>query len=163
MNSNFEDPSLLAGKIAEAEARLDHLEQAIAEIGHPANYELKRRFAVLKIEGHALKRNFEESQNRGMPHDVRLEKIEALLHHIDREESSVAHEAGFLHQAAPSSMTFAIQTGAHLVDLARRGVKAVLGEHHPLGESAFVNHSRANLETEFGLPHAEEPTTPPER
>lgn len=151
MKYDPENPSPLAAKILEAETKLEKLELMIAEIGQPAGHELQRRLEVLKIEEKALKRNFEESQQRGEPDSVRLERIEALLRHIEREEASVEHDADFLHQAAPSSMTVAVQTSVQLVDLLGRGVKRVLGDHHPLGESVFVNHSHDSLADEFGL------------
>ncbi len=144
-------PSPLAAKIFEVETKLEKLAQEIAEIGQPAGQELQRRLEVLKIEEKALKRNVEESQLRGEPDSVRMERIEVLLRHIEREEASVEHDANFLHQAAPSSMTVAVQTSAHLVDLLGRGVKRVLGGHHPLGESVFVNHSHDNLTDDYGL------------
>jgi hypothetical protein len=146
-----ESPSLLEQKILEVEAKLEKLENEVTEIGQPAGRELKRRLDILKIEGKALARNFEESRKRGEPDSVRLAKIEALLHHIEDEESSVEHDADFLHQAAPSSVTVAVEAGAQLVDAVRSGFKRVIGNHHPLGESVFVNHTRANLESEFGL------------
>lgn len=151
MNIEPAHSSPLAAKILEAEAKLQNLEQEIAEIGLPAGQELRRRLEVLKIEEKALKRNFEESLHRGEPDSVRMERIEALLHHIEREEASVEHDANFLHQAAPSSMTVAVETSAHLADLVGRGVKRVLGTHHPLGESVFVNHSHDNLTKDYGL------------
>lgn len=151
MKSNPQESSLRAEKVIEVEAKLQQLGQAIEEIGQPAAQELRRRLEALKIEGNALKRNFEESLARGEPDSVRMEKIETLLRHIEREESSVGHAADFLHQAAPSSVTLAVEAGAHLVDLYRRGVKRVIGDHHPLGASVFVNHSHENLESEYGL------------
>ncbi|MEY3895712.1 MAG: hypothetical protein RLZZ214_1232 [Verrucomicrobiota bacterium] len=151
MNTQPENLSLLEKKILEAESKLQALEQEVEEIGQPAGHELKRRLDVLKIEAKALSRNFEESKNRGEPDSVRLEKIEALLHHIEDEEFSVGHDADFLHQAAPSSVTIAVETSAHLVDAVRSGFRRVIGDHHPLGTSVFVNHTHENLETEFGL------------
>ena len=151
MNIEPAHSSPLAAKILEAEAKLQNLEQEIAEIGLPAGQELRRRLEVLKIEEKALKRNFEESQHRGEPNELRMQRIEALLRHIEREEASVEHDANFLHQAAPSSMTVAVETSAHLADLVGRGVKRVLGTHHPLGESVFVNHSHDNLTKDYGL------------
>ena len=159
MKIDPEHSSPLAAKILEAEAKLEDLEQEIAEIGLPAGQELRRRLEVLKIEEKALKRNFEESQLRSEPDSARMERIEALLRHIEREEDSVEHDADFLHQAAPSSMTVAVQTSAHLVDLVGRGVKRVLGDHHPLGESVFVNHSHDNLTKDYGL--TDKPPSPP--
>lgn len=131
--------------------KLERLELEIEEIGLPAGFELRRRLEALKIEERALKRNFEESRLRGEPDATRMEKIEALLHHVEREESSVQHDADFLHQAAPSSMALAVQAGAHIVDLYRRGLKHVVGDHHLLGESVFVNHTHDNLTKQYGL------------
>ena len=159
MKFDPENMSPLAAKILEAETKLEKLEEEIAEIGQPAGHELRRRLDILKIEEKALKRNFEESLQRGEPDSVRLEKIEALLRHIEREEASVEHDADFLHQAAPSSMTFAVQAGAQVVDLVGRGMKRVLGNHHPLGESVFVNHSHDNLADDYGL--VDRDTPPP--
>jgi hypothetical protein len=148
---NPENPSPLESKIQEVEAKLEALEKEIAEIGQPAGHELKRRLEILKIESRALVRNFEESGNRGGSDSARLAKIEALLRHIEDEEFSVGHDADFLHQSAPSSVTLAVETGAHMVDAVRSGFRRVIGDHHPLGESVFVNHTHENLETEFGL------------
>lgn len=142
---------LLAEKIAEIEARLDRLEKEIDEIGLPAAYDLKRRFDALKIEDRALRRNFEESLARGEPDSVRLEKVVALLEHIENEEMSVENEAHFLHQSAPSSVTLAAQAAARMIDIYRAAMKKVLGDHHPLGQSVFVNHTHDNLAAEFGL------------
>ena len=154
-----EDPSLLAHKIEEAERKLERLELEIEEIGLPAGFELRRRLEALKIEEKALKRNFEESRLRDEPDSARMEKINALLTHIEREEASVRHEADFLHQAAPSSMGLAVQAGAHIVDLYRRGIKHVIGDHHLLGESVFVNHTHENLTSQYGL-RGPDSTTP---
>lgn len=163
MKTTREDPSLLAEKILEAEAKLERLEQAVAEIGQPAGHELRRRLDVLRIEENALKRNFEESRRRGEPDSVRMEKIEALLRHIEDEEFSVGHDADFLHQSAPSSVTLAVEAGSHLVDVLRHGMKRVIGDHHPLGESVFVNHSHANLTTQYGLDDPEIPSPAQDR
>jgi hypothetical protein len=163
MNIQTEISSLLEGKILEAEAKLATLEQAVKDIGQPAGHELRRRLDALKIENRALARNFEESRNRGEPDSVRLAKIDALLRHIVAEEASVGEDAEFLHQSAPSSMTLAVEAGAQMVDLYRKGLKHVIGDHHPLGASAFVNHTRENLESEFGLDHVEESPPLPDR
>ena len=151
MKSDTEDLSPLALRISEVEARLEKLESEIDEIGQPAAHDLKKRFDALRIEEKALQRNFEESVARGEPDAVRIEKIEALLRHIQNEESSMEHEADFLHQSAPSSVTLAAQAAAGMIDLYRRALKKVLGDHHPLGESVFVNHSHENLSSDFGL------------
>lgn len=151
MNTNSELTSPLAGKIAELELKLNALEQEIAEIGPPAANDLQKRFDALRIEEKALKRNFEESMSRGEPDSVRLAKVEALLQYMQREESSVEHEAHFLHQAAPSSVTLAAQAVSGIIDLYRRAIHRVLGDTHPLGHSVFVNQSHDELAAEFGL------------
>ena len=163
MKATREDPSLLAEKILEAEAKLERLEQAVEEIGQPAGHELRRRLDVLRIEENALKRNFEKSRRHGEPDCIRMEKIEALLRHIEEEEFSVGHDADFLHQAAPSSVTLAAKAVAGMIDLYRRAIGRVLGDHHPLGESVFVNHSHDALAAEYGLetpPSGEAPPDP---
>lgn len=140
------EETLLAGRIPEVEARLEQLEREIAEIGMPAGSELKRRLERIKIEERALRRNLGESIRRGESDGVRREKIDALLRHIEREEAAVGHEADFLHQSAPSSVSLVAEAGARAVDLYRQGVRKVLGGHHPLGESVFVNRTHGNLE-----------------
>ncbi|GAA5116864.1 hypothetical protein JIN84_18325 [Luteolibacter yonseiensis] len=164
MKFNPENPSQLAEKILEAENKLHNLELEIAEIGLPAGQELLRRLNALKVEENALKRNFEESVRRGEPDSVRLEKIEALLAHIEREEDSMEHDAHFLHQAAPSSMALAVEASVQVADLLSRGVKKVIGNHHPLGESVFVNHTHDNLASQYGVEdhdHPEKASRPP--
>ncbi len=151
MNSILENSSSYAKKIMEADARLAKLEKSIAEIGMPAAQDLRRRLNALRIEENALKRNFEESRQRGDSDGSKMEKIELLLHYIEREESSLEHATDFLHQAAPSSMILAVETGAHVVDFLGRKVRRVLGDHHPLGTSVFVNHSHDNLAAEYGI------------
>ncbi len=145
MNHQAASLSPLALEIFQAEAKLCRLEQEIAEIGQPAGHALQLRLDALKIEDHALKRNFEEAQRLPQPDSARLLKIERLLHHIEREEQAVEQEAHFLQQAAPSSVTLAIEASAQVVELVSRGMKRMLGEHHPLGESVFVNHSHAEI------------------
>jgi hypothetical protein len=159
MKPTFEDSALIAAKILEAETKLEYLQYRVDEIGLPAAQELKRRVDALKIEACALKRNFEESRLRGEPGSLKMEKIETLLGHIEREESSVEHEAQFLNNGAPSTMTLAVEAGAQLVGLYRRGVKHIIGNAHPLGESVFVNHSHENLESDYGLEPVEKPNT----
>lgn len=141
----------LAEKIAEMDARLEALGREIGEIGMPAAYDLKKRYDALRIEENALKRNFEESTARGEPDAVRLEKIEALLRHIEREEASVEHEAHFLHQSNPSTVILAAQAATGMVELWRKAIKKVLGDVHPLGQSVFVNHTHDSLAEEYGL------------
>jgi hypothetical protein len=158
MNTSAEKNSLFAAKIAVVEEKLELLEKEVSEIGLPAGYELRRRLDALKVEEKALKRNFEESQLRGEPDSVRLEKIEALLRHIEEEEDAVEHEADFLHQSNPSSVILAAQAATRMVDLWRRGIKKVLGDHHPFGSSVFVNHSHEDLVKDHGYSPEEKKT-----
>lgn len=156
MNSFTERSMTLAEHIQEAEFKLETIELAINEIGMPAATDLKRRLEALKIEENALKRNFEESIQRGEPDSARMEKVEKLLKLIEEEEFSVAHEADFLHQAAPSSMWVVAETGAHVIDFLKHGAKRLIGDHPPLGSSVFVNHSHENLVEFHGLQEEKE-------
>lgn len=151
MTSNTPYSPSLEAKIAIAKGKLETLELEIRRIGLPAGQDLLKRLEMLKIEARALLRNFEESRQRGEPDSVRLEKMEALLDHIEDEESSVEHDAEFLNQAAPSSMAMAVEAGARMVDIYRKGLRMVLGDSRLLGESVFVNHSHENLTSEYGL------------
>ena len=147
---------LLAAKIEEAELRIEKLEVEIDEIGQPAASELKRRLEALKVEERALKRNLEEAQWGKGNHEERMAKVEALLRHIEREESSVEHEAAFLHQGNPSTVVMAAEAGARVVDAVRRGLKKVVGEHPFETSSVFVNHSHETLVKHYGLKESEE-------
>ena len=151
MNPNADALSPLPEKIVEVELRLEKLRKEIEEIGQPAAHDLKKRFDALIIEEKALRRNFEESVHRGEPDSVRIGKIEALLHHIEQEESSMEEEVEFLGQVAPSSVTIAAEAAKKMIDLYHRAMKKVLGDHHPLGESVFVNHTHENLTDDYGL------------
>lgn len=140
----------LANQIAEAEAKLQNLEWEIEEIGQPAAHELQRRLDALKIEEHALKRNVEEALGMEEPGDARMAKIEALLAYIRSEEAAVEREAEFLHQSPPTSAEIATQAGSRIIELCLRALKRVVGNHHPLGSSVFVNHSPQVLEERYG-------------
>ena len=141
----------LEAKIEEAEIRIQNLEIAIDEIGQPAGSELKRRVEALKVEERALRRNLAEVEEGKDEHDRRMAKVEALLAHIQREESSVEHEAAFLHQGNPSSVVLAAEAGAKVIGAIRRGVKKVVGEHPFEQSSVFVNHSHETLVKQYGL------------
>src|SRR6476660_1908516 len=91
MKLNPEALSRLASKIAETEAKLEILSQEIAEIGQPAGADLLRRLDALNIEERALKRNIDELLAGDDASVGRIEKIEALLKHIESEEASMLH------------------------------------------------------------------------
>lgn len=151
MKPNDENLAELTRQIAEFEAKLEKLDWEIEEIGQPAAHDLKRRFDALKIESNALNRNLAETLGMENPGPERMAKVEALLHYIQSEEASVEHAANFLHQSGHTSAEFAAQAGQKLLDLCLRGLKRVVGNHHPLGMSVFVNHSHENLEEIYGL------------
>ena len=131
----------LDAQIANAGEQLEKLSTELHDIGEPASRALDRRLNALKVEYKALQRNYSEFQHRDHDGALALQKIHILLDHIEREESSLGHEASFLHQSNPSTMTLAVRAGSHLVDLYRQGKQHVIGNHHPLGASAFVNQS----------------------
>lgn len=151
MKLTSDELSRLASKIAETEAKLEHLAAEIAEIGQPAGAGLQRRLDALTVEERALKRNVDELLSSEESSDVRVGKIEALLKHIESEEASLEHEADFLHQAAPSSVIIIAEAGARLIDLVKRAVHRVMGDHHLLGSSVFVNHTHDELVEFHGL------------
>jgi chromosome segregation ATPase len=149
-----EENAALAKKVAEAEATLQKLEWEIEEIGQPAAHELQRRLDALKIEERALQRNLTEALGMDDPGDARMAKIEALLAWIQSEETAVERETEFLHQSPPTSAEFAAQAGSRIVDLCLRALKRVVGDHHPLGISVFVNHSPDLLAERYGVGEA---------
>lgn len=150
------DPTTLEAKVALADAKLTELEEIVRRIGEPAANELERRVAALRVEEGALKRNVSELTAGTSAHADRLKKLETLLLHIEREESSVAHEAAFLSQGSPSSVVLAAETGKRLVDAIGEGIRKVTHGHHPPGQSVFVNHSHENLVDRYGLKEDEE-------
>jgi chromosome segregation ATPase len=131
----------LDDQIARAGDQLDKLSDELQEIGEPASRELDRRLHALKVEYKALQRNYGEFQHRDHDGALALQKIHILLDHIEREESSLGHEASFLHQSNPSSMELAVRAGSQFVELCRQGKQHLIGDRHPLGASAFVNQS----------------------
>lgn len=144
--------TVLAREVARTESRLQQLEWAIEEIGQPAAHELQRRLDALRIEENALKRNLTVLLDADHANDAkRLRKIETLLAYIRSEEDSLQHDAEFLHQSGHTTAEFAAQAGSKLVELVLRGLKRVVGDHHPLGISVFVNHSHKALADQYGL------------
>lgn len=146
-----EEIAALARQIAKSETKLQQLEWEIEEIGQPAAHDLQRRLDALKVEERALQRNLTEALGMDEPGDARMAKVESLLSWIQSEESSVERETEFLHQSPPTSAELAAQAGTRMVDLCLRALKRVVGKHHPLGMSVFVNHSPDLLEERYGV------------
>ncbi len=131
----------LDAQIAYVGEQLEKLSEELHDIGEPASRALERRLNALKVEYKALQRNYGEFQHRDHDGALALQKIHTLLNHIEREESSLGHEADFLHQSNPSTMELAVRAGSQFVDLCRHGKQHLIGDRHPLGASAFVNQS----------------------
>jgi hypothetical protein len=141
---------LLAIRIAKAESQLQSLDREIEEIGQPAANDLKNRLDALLIEKRALLRNLDEIMGASEPDPVRLRKLEALLRHIENEQDSVAHDADFLVQAAPTSPELAARAGTRLGELCLHALKRIFGSR-PFGESVFVNHTHEMLSKRYGV------------
>jgi hypothetical protein len=45
----------------------------------------------------------------------------------------------------------AVEAGAHLVSLYRRVLGRLIRDHHPLGQSVFVNQTHDDLAARFGI------------
>lgn len=157
MNTKSDHPEHLAEEIARAEAKLEELEREIEEIGEPAAHDLRRRLEALKIEEHALQRNYEEAHHGKEASQERMRKIEALLHHIEREEDSMKEDADFLNLCAPSSVSLAFRGGARLYELGAKGMRRVLRDHKPW-RSPFVNRTYETITADFSKPGADKQT-----
>jgi len=138
---NHHTANHLDAQIAQVGEQLEKISEELHEIGEPASRSLDRRLKALKVEYKALQRNYDEFQNRDHDGALALQKIQVLLDHIAREESSLEHEANFLHQSNPSTMELAVRAGSHFVDFCRQGKQHLIGDRHPLGASVFVNQS----------------------
>lgn len=161
MQFNPDEIAILAETIASSEVRLQRMEQEIREIGQPAASDLQRRLEALKVEEAALKRNLAEALGLEDPSEQRLARIERLMDHISREESSMEHEARFLQQAAPTSMELIARTGNRFKELCVHAIRRVFGEQ-PLGGSVFVNHSHQLLAERYGYQTSASGKTPKE-
>jgi chromosome segregation ATPase len=143
---------LLAGKIEATERKLQELAIEIEEIGEPASGMVRHRLEALKIEESALQRNFAEAQSAVKPGGERMRKIDTLLHHIEKEEASLEHEADFLHSAAPTTLEFAMKGGAYVYTAGARVLKGMLGGHQLMWHSPFVNNTHRTLSTRYKMP-----------
>ena len=145
----------LAAEIEVTAAKLRELEQEIKEIGEPASSTLRGRLNALKIEEHALERNFSENAQpagAALPESNRMRQVETLLHHIEREETALQHEADFLHQASPTTLELAFRGASRMIDPATRKWKKVRGNRHWLWHSPFVNNTYETLSGKYKMP-----------
>jgi chromosome segregation ATPase len=159
MNDQVTSESALArlkAKINDTKLKLGELKEMLAPIGHPADTALQKRLDALKIEERALQRNYTELIHNPADETQRLQKVEMLLRYIEQEESSLAHEAAFLSQSAPSSVILAAEGATRAMEAMSRAFNKLLGGKRPLGESVFVNHSHDDLVNHYGLKEADE-------
>lgn len=152
MNTEPESTDRLAEKIEASDKKLHALAEELAEIGEPATHDLQHRLDAIEVEEHALKRNFAEMRQSGTQDEDKARKVETLLHHIEAEEDALQHEADFLHQGSPSTLEFAYRIGSRVFDLGATGVKKIMGDHHLLWHSPFVNTTIEGLASRFHLP-----------
>ncbi len=139
----------LAEKIDATERKLNALHKEVESIGGPASNALKPHLDAIRVEEHALQRNFAELNRQEQPDEQKLRKVESLLHHVEAEEAALEHEAEFLHQGAPSTLDLAYRIGSKVFDVGARGVKKVIGDHHILWHSPFVNTTGESLASRF--------------
>ncbi len=156
MTSKTEILPTLEERILDVENHFGRLQREIEEIGLPAGLDLQRRLEELKIEEQAVRRDIVGYLLDPDPDPSKVEKIERLLQRIADEELSVQDDADFLNQSAPSSVSLAVEAGAHLVGLYRRVLRRLIRDHHPLGESVFVNQTHDDLAARFGIDDAKE-------
>jgi len=151
MNSITKPALTIEEKIREIENDFGVLQDEIQEIGLPAAQDLQRRLEDLKASEQAVRRELVEYLLDPNPNPGKVRNIECLLRQIAEEESSVKDDADFLNQAAPSSVSLAVEAGAHLIDLYRRGLGRLFHDRHPLGQSVFVNQTHDDLATRFRI------------
>jgi hypothetical protein len=143
---------LLAKKIEATERKLRELAEEIDEIGEPASGTLCKRLEAISIEEHALQRNFAEAELAEEADAVKMQKIGTLLHHVEVEESSLEHEADFLHTTAPTTLEFVLNGSTRLFSSGARGVRTILGGHQLMWHSPFVNNTHETLSARFKMP-----------
>ncbi len=156
MNTKPENKDGLAEKIEATDNKLHLLEKELEAFGEPAYEALHDRLEAIKIEEHALQRNFAEIRQSEAPDESRTRKVEALLHHIEAEEAELEHDAEFLHHGAPSTLNLAYRIGSYFLNLGAFGAKKIFRGHHLLWHSPFVNTTGERLASRFHLPRADE-------
>lgn len=162
MKPSSETLNELAAGLARAEEKLQLLEEEIRSVGQPAGAELQKRLDALRIEEAALKRNISEAFGAETGDEARLAKIKALLDHIEAEELHIQHEADFLDRAVPNTSEILTKVGDRTMRFVLGAIKRVVGDHHPMGSSVFVNHTHEMLERKYGI-HAEDQDVPKDR
>ena len=158
MNTKPERNDGLADKIEATDTKLHELETELEAIGEPAYEALHDRLEAIKVEEHALQRNFAEIRQSEVPDEGRMRKVEALLHHIEAEEAELEHDADFLHNGAPSTLNLAYRIGSCFLNLGASGAKKILRGHHLLWQSPFVNTTGERLASRFHLPKVDSET-----
>ncbi len=154
MKTRAKNPDRLADEIEATLRKLAKLEKEIEEIGEPAAGALRHRLEALQVEEHALQRNAGELKTgkAGRRNAVRARKLETLLHHIEAEESSLEHDADFLHQASPTTLEFAFRCGSRVFDIGARGWKKATGGRQLMWHSPFVNNTHDSLASRYRMP-----------
>lgn len=151
MNASPESLAELAAAVARTEEKLQELEKEVQSVGEPAGSDLRKRVEALRVEEAALKRNLHEAFGTGEVDEKRMAKIEALLEHIESEERHIHHETDFRDRAVPNSSEIIVKMGDRSVKLVLGAIKRLLGDHHPLGTSVFVNHTHETLARRYGV------------
>lgn len=116
MSSNPEITVGLARKIEATDIKIQTLDKDLESIGELATHSLQHRLAALKVEEHALQRNFAELQRNPFPEREKVRKVESLLHHIESEEEAIEHEAAFLSQGNLTTLELAYRFGSRFYD-----------------------------------------------
>lgn len=165
MSSKSEITAELAEKIDATEDKLRSLNEELESIGEPASLTLQHRLAAITVEEHALQRNFAEARQSDPDtlDEAKVRKVETLLHHVEAEEAALEHEVEFLHQGSPSTLEFAYRIGSRIFDLGASGVKKIMGGHHVLAHSPFVNTTIKGLAARFHLPEPDADDTKPDK
>ena len=116
MSSNPESTVGLAEQIEATDKKIQSLNEDLASIGELASHSLRHRLEAIKVEEHALQRNFAELRGNPELDQEKVRKVETLLHHIEAEEAALEHEAAFLNQGNRTTLEFVFQFGSRAYD-----------------------------------------------
>lgn len=132
--------------LSRAGTEMGRIDEEISKIGPPASQALGGRLRALQVEKKALRRNLRELGDARTPNAGRRKRsAERLIEHIRNEENELRHEAGFLKRAPATSSEWVVRGAMGLVGFFGKGWRRLLRGRHPLGTSAFVNHSCRDL------------------